>query len=148
MNQLVATLVSSSFTAAVIFTVAQYLRDRRTNKAKGAVAEQTVTTDVDAAKLANMDRRLSLVEKAHDEETEALNATIKNLKERLEAALARIDLLEKRVRFEDARYRAALRYIHDLRTWINQHLPGGSPPPIPPALEAEFDDFEPTNGNF
>lgn len=139
MKQLLTALVSSGFSTAVVLAGITYLRDRKSNKAKGSVAEQTVGIDVDAAKLANMDRRLSLVEKAHDAEVEALQATISNLKERLDSATSRLTLLEQRVTFEDARYRAALRYIHALRGWISRNISGIDPPAIPSALEAEFD---------
>ena len=140
MNQLITAIASSGFSGMMIAAGFQYLRERRGNKARATVAEQTVPEQVDAAKLANMDRRLGLVEKAHDQEVEALQATIKNFKERLEVAMSRIELLEKRVTFEDARYRAALRYIHDLRAWIAQHVPGVDPPPVPQALGVEFGD--------
>lgn len=138
MNQLVTSIASGIFSATAIAAGIKYIGDRRTLKAKGAVAEQTVGLDVDAAKLANLDHRLALVEKAHDQEVEALQATIKNLKDRLDYAMSRIALLERRVQFEDARYRAAMRYIHALRAWIAQHVPGMDPPAIPPALDSEF----------
>lgn len=140
MNQLVTVLVSSGFSTAVVLAGINYLRDRRSNKAKGSIAEQTVSAQVDAAKLATMDRRLGLVEKAHDVEVEALQATITNLQTRLDSAMSRITVLEQRVEFEDSRYRAAIRYVRLLRAWISQHVPGIDPPTIPATLEAEFRD--------
>lgn len=140
MSQLLNTIASSAFSAGVAVAVINYVRDRKVTKAKGAVAEQTIGTDVDAARLANMERRLGLVEKAHDAEVEALQATINNLKERLDAALSRIGLLEQRVEFEDTRYRAAIRYIHALRAWIGHRISGVTPPAVPQALEADFED--------
>lgn len=140
MNPIVTALVSSIFSTAVIVAGIEYLKDRKSNKAKGVVAEQTVSAQVDAARLANMDHRLSLVEKAHDVETEALQGTITNLRERLDSATARISILEQRVEFEDSRYRAAIRYVRLLRGWIAQHVSGMDPPPIPATLEADFLD--------
>lgn len=143
MSQLLNTIASSVFSAGLGAAAFSYLRDRRILKAKAAVAEQTVGTDVDAARMANLDRRLSLVERAHDAEVEAMQSTINILKDRLDAALSRISLLEQRGEFENTRYRAAVRYIRSLRGWISQHVPGMAPPPIPPALEADFDDAVP-----
>lgn len=143
MMQIANTIASGLFSAGITATAVKYLLERKSAKAKGAVAEQTVGIDVDAARLANMDRRLTLVEKAHDAEVESLQATIKNLKDRLDSTTSRITLLEQRVQFEDARYRAALRYIHALRGWISRNISGVDPPAIPPALEAEFDDRNP-----
>jgi hypothetical protein len=140
MSQLVNVIASGLFSAGVAAAIVKYLLDHRSAKAKAVVAEQTVWLDVDTAKLATMDRRLTLVEKAHDAETEALQATISNLKDRLDSATSRITLLEQRVTFEDARYRAALRYIHALRGWISRNISGVDPPTIPAALGAEFDD--------
>jgi hypothetical protein len=87
-----------------------------------------------------MERRLGLVEKAHDAEVEALQETIKNLRDRLDAATGRITLLEQRIEFEDGRYREAIRYVRRLRGWIANHVPGVDPPTIPPALEVDFQD--------
>ena len=140
MSQLLSTISSSLFSAGFAIAVLNYVRDRRSAKAKAIVAEQTIGVEVDAARLANMDQRLTLVEKAHDAETEALQATIKNLKERLDSATGRITLLEQRVEFEDTRYRAAIRYIRALRAWINRQIPGVDAPAIPAALEVDFDD--------
>lgn len=140
MNQLVTVLVSSGFSTAVVLAGINYLRDRRSNKAKGSIAEQTVSAQVDAAKLANMDRRLGLVEKAHDAEVESLQATITNLQTRLDSALNRITVLEQRAEFDNGRYRAAIRYIRQLRGWVGQRVPGVDPPSVPPALEADFRD--------
>lgn len=143
MNTLLVGMASSVFSTSVIIAAINYLRDRRSAAARGSVDVQTIELKVDAASLANMDKRLTLVEKAHDAETEALQATISNLKDRLDSATSRITLLEQRVQFEDARYRAALRYIHALRAWISKNITGLDPPAIPAALEAEFDDRNP-----
>lgn len=139
MNSLLVTVASSTFSAAVIVAVINYIKDRRTNKAKGVVAERTVELQVDAASLLNMDKRLDLVERANDVEREAWQNTVNNLTDRLDRALGRISALEQRVEFEDTRYRAAVRYIRILRGWIAQRVPGADPPTIPPALEADFD---------
>jgi hypothetical protein len=147
MNDLVTIVVSTLFSTGVLTALIKYFSDRKLNRAKGIVAEQTIGTDVDTARLAILDRRLSLVEKAHDQEVEALQATIRNFKERLESALSRITLLEQRVEFEDSRYRAAVKYIRSLRLWIARHVPGVDPPAIPSALEADFDDAMP-DGNI
>lgn len=140
MNQLMVTVASSIFSTTVIVAGINYLRDRRSNKARGTIAEQTIGAQVDAAKLANMDRRLGLVEKAHDAEVESLQATITNLQTRLDSAMSRITILEQRVEFEDSRYRSAIRYVRLLRGWISQHVPGIDPPTLPSALEADFRD--------
>lgn len=147
MNDLVTIIVSTLFSTGVLTALIKYVSDRKVNRARGVVAEQTIGTDVDTARLAILDRRLSLVEKAHDQEVEALQATIRNFKDRLESALSRITLLEQRVEFEDGRYRAAVKYIRSLRLWIARHVPGVDPPAIPPALETDFDDAMP-DGNI
>lgn len=139
MNSLLVTVASSTFSAAVIVAIINYIKDRKTNKAKGVVAERTVELQVDAASLLNMDKRLDLVERANDVEREAWQNTVNNLTDRLDRALGRISALEQRVEFEDTRYRAAVRYIRILRGWIAQRVPGADPPTIPPALEADFD---------
>lgn len=146
MNTLLVAVSSSLFSSAVLVAGINYVRDRKSIKAKGAVDEQTVELQVDAASLVNMDKRLGLVERAHDSERGALEATIGNLRQRLdealkrlEGALNRIDVLEQRVEFEDHRYRAAIRYIRVLRGWIDRQVPGAQAPTVPAALETDFD---------
>lgn len=140
MNGLLVTISSSVFSAAVIVAIINFFKDRRTNKAKGTIAERTVEMQVDAASLVNMDKRLSLVERAHDAERDALHDTIGNLQLRLDQALQRVLVLEQRAEFEDNRYRAAVRYIRQLRAWISNRVPGADPPPVPTTLEADFED--------
>lgn len=140
MNPLIVAVASGVFSSAVLAAGINYLRDHKSLKARGAVDEQTVELKVDAASMAVLSRRLDLVERAHDVERHAQEETIANLQLRLDSALSRIDVLEKRREFEDDRYRAAIRYIRALRTWISHQVPGVGAPAIPAALEADFDD--------
>lgn len=140
MNAAVVAAFSSVFSTAVIVAGINYVRDRRSLKARAAVDEQTVELQVDAASLALLGKRLDLVERAHDAERQSQEATINNLQRRLDLALSRIDVLEQRVQFEDNRYRAAIRYIRALRAWINRQVPGVDAPAIPAALEVDFND--------
>lgn len=140
MNPAVIAAFSGAFSTAVLVAGINYLRDFKSLKARGAIDEQTVELQVDAASLAILGKRLDLVERAHDTERQSQEATIIHLQKQLNAALVRIDVLENRVEFEDNRYRAAIRYIRALRAWISRQLPGVDPPAIPPTLEADFDE--------
>lgn len=140
MNPAVVAAFSGAFSTAVLVAGINYLRDRKSIKARGAVDEQTVELQIDAAGLAILGRRLDLVERAHDSERQSQEATITYLQNRLESALVRIDVLEKRQQFEDHRYRAAIRYIRALRAWITHQVPGVEVPAIPADLEADFED--------
>lgn len=139
-SSFIAALASGAFSSAVLVAGVNYFRDRKSLKAKGAVDEQTVELQVNAANMVVLGKRLDLVERAHDAERQAQEATISSLQRRLDSALSRIDILEQRVEFEDNRYRAAIRYIRTLRAWISRQVPGIDAPPIPAALEADFND--------
>jgi hypothetical protein len=140
MNDLLAAGSSGGVVVAIILALIEYIRDRKSAKAKGAIDQRTVQTKVDDIGLANLDRRLTLLARAHDEENEARQGTINAVRADLGEALTRISELERRLEFIDARYRAAIRYIRALRTWITRQLPNHDAPPVPAALEAEFDD--------
>lgn len=140
MNPLIVAAASGAFSSGVLIAGINYLRDRKSFKAKGAVDEQTVELQVNAASMAVLGKRLDLVERAHDVERHAQEATITNLQHALDSALARIGILEAKQEFEDNRYRAAIRYIRALRAWISHQVPTGNAPAIPSALEADFND--------
>ena len=52
----------------------------------------------------------------------------------------RIGMLERRLEDYARRYRAAVRYVVQLRAFINEHVPGAAPPPPPEAFQTDWDE--------
>lgn len=140
MNELLTAGGSGGVVVAILLAIINYVRDHKSTKAKGVIDSRTVETRVDDIGLTNLEKRLTLLARAYDEERATRQSTIEVLRGELTEALSRIDELERRLEFIDARYRAAIRYIRVLRLWITRQLPNHDAPPIPAALEAEFDE--------
>jgi DNA repair ATPase RecN len=69
-------VASAVFSVGVVLALIQYVRDRRTIKAKGTVAERTVESQVDADRLKVYETRLALLNQTHAAERGVLLATI------------------------------------------------------------------------
>jgi gas vesicle protein len=135
MNDLLVGGSSGGVVVAILGILFAYIRDRKIDKAKGAVAERTIEAKVDEIGLAGLERRLAILAKTHDEATTVLRDTIDVLRSDLRGALGRIEELERQGR----RYRAALAYIRILRSWIAREFPGHDVPPIPAELESDVE---------
>lgn len=84
-NDFVAPLISGIFSASGAGAFVAYIRDRRSDKAKGAVASATVDIEVDSSRLGLIERQMKSLEKANAEERRAFQSTITHLREDLEA---------------------------------------------------------------
>ena len=65
-------VISGVFTVLSGGAVWGYWRDRRTNKAKGTVAEQTVDIQIDSNRLALLERQMQALSDSHDRQMQAL----------------------------------------------------------------------------
>lgn len=122
-NALVTFLLGGTLWAAI-----KYFVDRRDKKPQRQVAAQTVGAQIEAAALGNLERRLNAMEQAHDQEIQALQGTITNLR-------TRVTELERRA----TQATIAVRYIRILRQWIDQQITDATvhPPPVPAGLELD-----------
>lgn len=128
MKQILQYLVTFLLGGGTLWAAVKYFVDRRDSKPQRQVAAQTVGAQVEAAALGNLERRLNVMEQAHDQEIQALQATITNLR-------TRVTELERRA----TQATIAVRYIRILRQWIDQQITDATvhPPPVPAGLELD-----------
>lgn len=84
----------------------KYILERRSAKATGRVAEATVELQVDAAKLANLEHRFGLAQRAWDSERASLLARIGHLEEDLDEE--RAESAQKKTKIAELEQRLAL----------------------------------------
>jgi len=99
-----------------------YVKDRRKNHADGQVAASTVELQIDAKRMANLEQRFVLAEKAWDAERDSLLGRNSRLEaelrdERLESERkeAKMLALEERLGVLQAELQAMARELADLR---------------------------------
>lgn len=71
-NGVVVTVISSVFSLFSGGAIWSYWRERRINKAKSAVAEQTVDIEIDSHRLALLERQMQSLSDSHDRQMTAL----------------------------------------------------------------------------
>lgn len=135
MKSVLMQILIAAFTGGILLAVFQYWADRKTRKARVAVATATVTTQVelaelgtDSLRLANVERRMSLLADAHEQERLTWQRALGNVREELANCRIRIDHLE-------VGYRASITYIRELRLWGRTVAPDAVMPPVPAAVD-------------
>jgi phage shock protein A len=71
-NEVVVPLISSVFSLFSGGAIWSYWRERRINKAKSAVAEQTVDIEIDSNRLRLLEHQMQALSDSHDRQMEAL----------------------------------------------------------------------------
>lgn len=78
--QIIGVVVGSLFSGGLGATLIGWLRDHRKNRAEAAKAEAQADIEVDAARLAPLERRLTLLQKTWDAERASLRSTIEHVR--------------------------------------------------------------------
>jgi chromosome segregation ATPase len=84
-SDIVAPLITGIFSASGAGAFVAYIRDRRSDKARGEVASATVDVEVETSRLGLIERQMKALEKSFDTERKALLGTIRHVREDLEA---------------------------------------------------------------
>lgn len=128
MKQILINAIIAFLLGGTGWAVVRYFVDRRDKKPERQVAQQTVSAQVEATGLANLERRLAAMERVHDQEIESLQSTIDNLRRRVVE-------LEKNA----GQLRLAVSYIRTLRQWIDKSITDATvhPPAVPAGLELD-----------
>lgn len=71
-NTVVVSIISSIFSAGGAGALVAYWRERRVNKAKSVVAEQTVDIEIDTNRLALLERQMQALSDSHNRQMEAM----------------------------------------------------------------------------
>jgi chromosome segregation ATPase len=112
-----------------------YVKERRVNKAKGAVATATVELQIDNTRMQNLEQRLGLAQKAWDQERESFQRRIAHLEDEL--ANERAEAAEEKMRHDqqlselEGRLGVMQRELSDLYrelTELRQRNGGHTPP--------------------
>lgn len=118
--------VRLAFTGGGLAAVVAYLRDRKKHNAEGYVAENTRELVVDNAKLANLETRFGLAQRAWDAERASLLARLAHCEEELEEERAenaakdqKISELEQRLIRVQAEVQAVNDELAELRRNTN-----------------------------
>ena len=111
--------VSGVFSATVLVALIAFFRDRRSLKAKGDIAEQTVDIQVDVDRLALLESRLALLNQTFNAERATLNATIAHLQAEVAGQDRKIERLQKELDGELLAAAKKDRRIADLEKQVN-----------------------------
>lgn len=136
-GQVITGLILLVFNGAFLAAALKYLVDRRINKARTMVETSTVDLKIDAAeiqneaaRLANVEQRITLIQSAHTSERESWYAQLQELR-------GRVAELEHRDQASRARQKAMADYIRLLRVTFVSAAPTYPVPAVPAGIELD-----------
>lgn len=130
-SEIIVPVVASVFSAGVLTALITFLRERKVDQAKGAVATATVEIAVDTDRLALLEARMNLLTRTFDHERASLEATIANLQRENVQKDVKIAALQKRVEEVEA----------ELARRPGPDGDKGQPPPTLETLESTIQDI-------